>query len=260
MIDIISLFQESKSGGQNAVLCLITHTLGSTPRKIGSKMLVYSDGSIVGSIGGGNIEYLVIQDALKLMDSSTAESIDYDLSGDASMQCGGKISIYFEAAQSQSELYIFGAGHIGKVLTRYANEFAFNVVLLDNRPEMMPENKLKGVKYLCGEYSDLLKDLPFNANTFVVSTTHMHIHDEEIIAYSLQKPHAYLGMMASKRKAVLARKKWEENQTIEKNKIENVYAPIGIDINCETPEEIAISVLAQLIDVKNNQKKFKTAN
>lgn len=251
MMDVLSLFQESKARGQNAVLCLITATQGSTPRKIGSKMLVYADGSIVGSIGGGKIEHLVIQDALKLLDSSVSKSIDYDLSGDAAMQCGGKLSVYFEAAQSQSKLYIFGAGHIGKVLSRYASEFAFQVFLLDNRPEIMPENKFKGVQYLVGEYSDLFAELNFDANTFVVATTHKHIHDEEILAECLTKPHAYLGMMASKRKAALARKKWSENSELEQEKIDKIFAPIGVDISCETPEEIAISVLAQLIDFKN---------
>ena len=167
MIDILSLFQESKSDGQNAILCLITQTHGSTPRKIGSKMLVYTDGSIAGSIGGGNLEYLVIQDALKLLDSSFSKSIDYDLSGDAAMQCGGKVSIYFEVAQNQPNLYVFGAGHIGKVLARYASDFAFNVVLLDNRQDIMPENKVKGIQYMVGEYPSLLEDLSFNSNSAV---------------------------------------------------------------------------------------------
>ncbi|MDA3906590.1 MAG: XdhC/CoxI family protein [Bacteroidales bacterium] len=251
MIDVLSLFQESKIGGQNAILCLITSTQGSTPRKIGSKMLVYADGSIAGSIGGGKIEHLVIQDALKLIDSSVSKSIDYDLSGDAAMQCGGKVSIYFEAAQSQAKLYIFGGGHIGKVLSRFANEFAFQVFLLDNRPEIMPENKIEGIQYLVGEYNDLCEELKFDTQTFVIATTHKHLHDEEIIAKCLAKPHAYLGMMASKRKAALARKKWAENSDLEADKIDKVYAPIGVPINCETPEEIAISVLAQLIDFKN---------
>ncbi len=251
MIDVFSLFQESKAGGQNAVLCLITSTQGSTPRKIGSKMLVYADGSIVGSIGGGKIEHLVIQDALELLDSSVSKSIDYDLSGDAAMQCGGKVSIYFEAAQSQAKLYIFGAGHIGKVLSRYASEFAFQVFLLDNRAEIMPENKMKGIQYLVGEYSDLIEELIFDTNTFVIATTHKHTHDEEIIAECLTRPHAYLGMMASKRKAALARKKWAENPDLDTAKIDKVHAPIGVPIQCETPEEIAISVLAQLIDLKN---------
>lgn len=251
MIDVLSLFQECKTSGKNGVLCLISSTLGSTPRKIGSKMLVYADGSIAGSIGGGKIEHLVIQDALKMMDSQLAKSIDYDLSGEAAMQCGGKVSIYFEVAQSQSTLYIFGAGHIGKVLARYASDFAFKVVLIDNRSEVLPENKEKGVQYLIGEYPELMPDLEFNPHTFVVATTHKHIHDEEIIAFCLQKPHAYLGMMASKRKAALARKKWKENSEIEQEKIDKIESPIGIKIACETPEEIAISVLAQLIDYKN---------
>lgn len=251
MIDILSLFQECKTKSKNAVLCLISQSSGSTPRKIGSKMLVYPNGNIEGSIGGGKIEHLVIQDALNLMDSSTSKSVDYDLSGDAAMQCGGKVSIYFESAQSKAALYIFGAGHIGKVLSRYASEFAFKVVLLDNRPDIIPENKVKGVQYLTGEYFDLLKELSFNSNVFVVASTHKHIHDEEIIAYCLKKPHAYLGMMASKRKAVLARKKWKELPGIEQEKIDNIFAPIGVPIHCETPEEIAISVLAQLIDFQN---------
>lgn len=251
MIDILSLFQESKIKGQNAVLCLISQSTGSTPRKIGSKMLVYPNGNIEGSIGGGKIEHLVIQDALGMMDSSVSKSIDYDLSGDAAMQCGGKVSIYFESAQTRATLYIFGAGHIGKVLSRYALDFAFNVVLLDNRADIIPEIKEKGIQYLTGDYSALLEDLTFNTNTFVVATTHKHIYDEEIIAYCLQKPHAYLGMMASKRKAALARKKWKENLDLKQENIDAVFSPIGLPIHCETPEEIAISVLAQLIDIKN---------
>lgn len=251
MSDILSLFQECKTQGRNAVLCLISNSSGSTPRKIGSKMLVYADGKIDGSIGGGKIEHLVIQDALKLMASSSSKSIDYDLRGDAAMQCGGKVTIYFEASQSSANLYIFGGGHIGKVLSRYAKEFSFKVILLDNRPEIIPQIKLDGIEYMTGEYSDLLKNLSFDEKTFVVATTHKHLHDEEIIAYCLQKPHFYLGMMASKRKAALARKKWAENPEIESDKIDKIFAPIGVSINCETPEEIAISVLAQLIDFKN---------
>jgi len=252
MTDILSLFQECKKQGKPAVLCLITQTQGSTPRKIGSKMLVYANGAIEGSVGGGKIEYLVIQDALKMMSSTLSKSVDYDLSGDAAMQCGGKLSIYFEAAQNQVSLYIFGAGHIGKVLSKYAVDFSFRVVLLDNRPEIIPANKISGVEYLSGEYEDLLPQLIFDANTFVISSTHKHLHDEDIIAFCLQKPHAYLGMMASKRKAVLARKKWKENPALDAAKIDAVHAPVGIPIACETPEEIAVSVLAQLIDAKNN--------
>lgn len=251
MIDILVEFNSSKKSGQNATLCLITNTLGSTPRKIGSKMLVYADGTILGSVGGGKIEHLVIQDALKLQNTSNTKSIDYDLSGDAAMQCGGKVSIYFEVAQSQAALYIFGAGHIGKVLSAYANNFDFNVVVLDNRPEIFPTEKVNGIEYLSGEYDELLTNLKFNNTTFVVATTHKHIHDEEIIAYCLQKPHAYLGMMASKRKSALARKKWAEDSNLDPEKIERVYSPIGMTMACETPEEIAISVLAQLIDIKN---------
>lgn len=251
MSDILSLFQECKIQQKNAVLCLITNSSGSTPRKIGSKMLVYADGKIDGSIGGGKLEHLVIQDALKLIESSFSKSVDYDLSGDAAMQCGGKVSIYFEASQNSPRLYIFGAGHIGKVLSRYASEFSFEVVLLDNRAEIMPQNKIEGVKYLIGDYGELLNNLTFDSKTFIVATTHKHLHDEEIIAYCLQKPHFYLGMMASKRKAALARKKWAENDKINTEKIDKVFAPIGVSINCETPEEIAISVLAQLIDYKN---------
>ncbi len=251
MIDVLSLFQECKSGGKNGVLCLISSTSGSTPRKIGSKMLVYQDGSIAGSIGGGKIEHMVIQDALAMMNSQLSKSVDYDLSGDAAMQCGGKVSIYFEVAQSQSTLYIFGGGHIGKVLAKYASDFAFKVVLIDNRSELMPENKVNGVKYLIGDYTEIVQKLDFNPHTFIVATTHKHIHDEEIVAYCLRKPHAYLGMMASKRKAALARKKWKENPDLDQEKIDNVMSPIGIQIACETPEEIAVSVLAQLIDFKN---------
>jgi len=251
MVDVLSLFQESKTNCQNAVLCLVTNTVGSTPRKLGSKMLVYADGSIAGTIGGGNLEHLVIQDALKLISTSTNKSIDYDLIADAGMHCGGKVSVYFEIAQNQFSLFIFGGGHIGKVLSKYANELGFKVTVLDNRPEIFPEQRDKGIKYISGEYPDLFENVDFDKNSFVIATTHKHIYDEEIIAYCLRKPHAYLGMMSSKRKAALIRKRWESLPDIDQEIVKRVFAPIGVDIQCETPEEISISVLAQLIDFKN---------
>lgn len=249
MNKIYSSLAKLNESGKSAVLCLVTQSFGSTPRKAGSRMLVLSDGSTEGTVGGGKIEFQVIEEARKILNTNQTKTIEYSLGNDLGMQCGGKMNIYFEAMNAAPRLLIFGAGHIGKVLAKMAMNFHFNVSLIDNRPEVLNEIA-PGIEIIHKEFSDAYKELVFRENDFVVITTYKHTYDEEIAAYVLEQPHAYLGMMASKRKAAVARKKWEE-KGIDPIKIEKIFSPIGVDIQCETPEEIALSVMAQLVDQFN---------
>ena len=239
--------------GHSAVLCIVTQSLGSTPRKAGSKMLVFNDGSIEGTVGGGKIEFFVINEAKKMMNSSKSKTIEYNLGSDLGMQCGGKMTIYFEVVNSAPRLLIFGAGHIGKVLSDMAVNYHFNISLIDNREDVF-KNIREDVKMINESFPEAYEKMDFRENDFVVITTYKHTYDEEIAAHVLQQPHAYLGMMASKRKAALAKKKWAD-RGIEEGKIAKVFSPIGVDIQCETPEEIALSIMAQLVDELNRLQK-----
>ncbi len=253
MNKIYSSLAKLNKSGKSAVLCLVTQSFGSTPRKAGSRMLLISDGSTEGTVGGGKIEFQVIEEAKKMLHSSQTKTIDYNLDSDLGMQCGGKMTIYFEAVNSAPRLLIFGAGHIGKVLSAMATNYQFDVSLIDNREDVF-KNINDGVKIINESFPEAYENIDFRGNDFIVITTYKHTYDEEIAAHVLNQPHTYLGMMASKRKAALARKKWAE-RGIEDEKIAKVFSPVGVDIQCETPEEIALSIMAQLVDELNKMQK-----
>lgn len=236
-----------------AVLCIIIASDGSTPRKAGSKMLVFPNGDIKGTLGGGSIEHAIIEEAMELMHSHQVKTKQYHLGNDLGMQCGGQTTVYFESLNAAPRLFIFGAGHIGKELSEMAMPFGFDVTLIDNREEL--EKKDWGrAHFFMKDFKEACHSIDFRSDDFVIVTTYKHLYDEEIVAYILNQPHAYLGMMASKRKAALAQKKWLE-KGIPKTAIDQVYAPVGLKIQCETPKEIALSIMAQMVDELNKMRK-----
>lgn len=252
MDEVIQSLIEIQEQKKVAVLCIITEALGSTPRKAGSKMLVFPDGSIKGSVGGGSLEHTVVEEAHKLMHSHHIKTVQYDLGDDLGMQCGGHIKVYYETINVSPRLIIFGAGHIGKVLCELSLPFGFDVTLVDNREELISGNWGKA-NFICKDFIEACHDIEFRSDDFIVVTTYKHLYDEEIVAYILSQPHAYLGMMASKRKAILAQKKWL-GKGLAQEAINQVFSPIGINIKCETPREIALSIIAQIVDEFNKMR------
>lgn len=256
-MNLYSEIDEIRNSGRRAVLCIITETSGSSPRKAGSKMIVFEDGSIKGTIGGGAIEFQAIREALSLIGKTEPVKKIYQLEEDLGMHCGGTMEVFFEPFGPKNRLFIFGAGHIGRVLARYAHELGFRITLFDNRPEIF--NEFDTSLYACvgGDYIENIKNTAFDNNTFVVIVTHKHIHDEDILVACAPKAHAYLGMIGSRRKVAEATTRFLENKLMTEDQIKEVDMPIGIPLKVETPEEIAISILAKLIDVRNSQKKLK---
>jgi len=256
MDKVIQSLIEIQEQKMAAVLCIITETLGSTPRKAGSKMLVLPDGSIKGSVGGGSFEHQVIEEALKMMHRHQIKTVQYDLGIDLGMQCGGHIKVYFETINISPRLIIFGAGHIGEILSKMAMPFGFEVMLVDNRDELKDKN-WAGATFVAKDFTKACQEIDFREDDFVVVTTYKHEYDQEIVAYISSQPHAYLGMMASRRKAALAQKKWKELGIRQEN-IDKIFSPIGLSMQCETPQEIALSILAQLVDELNKMRKADT--
>ena len=168
------------------------------------------------------------------------------------MACGGIVELYFEPVYPKIQVNIFGAGHIGKTLARYATELGFKIVLIDNRDGIFNENDIHGVTYINKDYIEALGSLSFNQRTFSVIVTHKHLFDEEILRILAQKPFAYLGMIGSRRKVAEIKQRLTESEVFDEKTIEKIDMPIGIKFNALTPQEIAISILAKLIDVKNN--------
>jgi xanthine dehydrogenase accessory factor len=255
MDDIYSQISTVQKAGTPAVFCLVTGTQGSTPRKAGSKMIVFPDKHISGTIGGGSVEAQAIEDALEILTTGSAFKKTYHLEEDLSMKCGGSMEVYFEPVGMLPVLYIFGAGHIGKVLARYACDFGFRITVFDERPGIFSEWQLSGVHCVEGDYLISIENACFDNNTFVVILTHLHIHDEKILGIVARKNTAYTGMIGSRKKVAEITHRLQERGALTLEEIKKTDMPIGIPMAAETPEEIAISILARLIDVKNTLKK-----
>ena len=240
------------SSCQEFVICIITGTKGSVPRKAGSKMIVLPDKTSFGTIGGGNIEYQAIEFCSEVLENGLPVTKKYELEEDLGMHCGGYVEVYFEPVKPSIHLYIFGAGHVGKNVARYANDLGFKVTLIDNRKDIYNDSEIPSIRFINDDYFSAIDTLNFTERTFSVILTHKHLHDEEILKILAQKPFAYLGMIGSKKKVQELRQNLIESKAADPEIIERINMPIGIKFNAQTPEEIAISIIAKIIDVRNN--------
>ncbi|MFY9307645.1 MAG: XdhC family protein [Bacteroidia bacterium] len=255
MNNIYKKILQIESGNAKAALCTIISTKGSSPRKTGAKMLVYQNGKIEGTIGGGALEKKVIEQALAVLKNNEATIVAHNLVSQLAMCCGGTVEIFIEPIMNKKQLYIFGAGHIGKSLAKFAIELDFEVTLIDERSEAFDTNDFTACTTINTHHANAIEQLVFSENTFVVILTHNHAYDREILALSSQKPHQYIGMIGSERKVAIAKKNIVASQLLTEEQAASIDMPIGLDIEAITPQEIAISILAKLIDVRNKSDK-----
>ena len=255
MDSIYEKILEIKSRGHKAALCIVTATKGSTPRKIGSKMIVLESGSIHGTIGGGALEKEVIKNALKQIKLNDAKSFKHDLLQQHNMCCGGKMEVYIEPILNKRKLYIFGAGHTGQALSRLMVKLDFDVFLIDDRANFINAIDIANINKMNVKFDKALPSLPFDQSTFIVIMTYSHPVDRSILSYCLKQPFAYLGMIGSKRIVKMTKKMFTEGEMATTKELSRVDMPMGIDINAEGPEEIALSIAAKLVEIKNHVSK-----
>jgi len=247
--DIFIEINEARKGSKKAALCTLIETKGSTPRKAGSKMLVYEDKIISGTIGGGSIELSIIEKAIEVIDKNSTGKFIFDLEEDLDMRCGGYVEVFIESLNQKNYLIIFGAGHVGKAVAGFASQFGFEITFVDNRENII--SGIKNHKIINKDYINAFKDIDFTDKSFIIVTTPNHEFDEEVTAACLKEPHVYLGMIGSKKKVATTKKNLLKKGFSEEE-IENIDMPIGIKFNAQTPDEIAISIVAKLIDVRNS--------
>ncbi len=252
MEDTLFKLSEYKQQNKPFTLCIVTHTQGSTPRKAGAKMVVFEDGKTEGTVGGGSIEQKAIADALEVLKAGKPQIKNYKLEDDLGMHCGGKASIYFEPVNVNPNLYIFGAGHVGREVGRYAADIGFKIIFVDNRPDIDKGQPVDFAEFMTDEYIDATEKIDFKTRDFVVITTPKHTYDEAIMQRIAKKDVAYAGMIGSKRKVAEARKRLLEEKANTEEELNRIDMPIGIPFKAETPKEIAFSIVAKLIDVKNS--------
>ena len=227
MISIYEKIGELNKQHKACALCTIVSTSGSAPRKQGAKMLVLENGRIFGSIGGGALEKKVIEDALLSIRTNNAQLKEHALVYDHGMCCGGKVTIFIEPIMPQKKLYIFGAGHIGRALAKYAKETGFNVSLIDERPSVIGDITENHMEKLCKPHTKAFQELEYDENTYVAVITHDHAYDREIVAYWGNKDIAYLGMIGSARKIEIAKKTFRKGGLLSEEQMECIDWPNG---------------------------------
>jgi xanthine dehydrogenase accessory factor len=256
MIDIYEEIVKLKKAGKSAAVATVISARGSTPREEGSKMLVRSDGSIVGSIGGGNLEALVQKAALEIIASGKAQTIHFDLSekdaAEVGMICGGVTDILIEPIIPAPMLYIFGAGHISISLATIGKMLDFSITVIDDRADFANKERFPGVDEIYAkDMNQVFEKLNVNESSYIVIVTRGHAHDEVVLEWAVTTPAFYIGMIGSKTKNQTIYNHLKE-RGVTQEMLDRVYAPIGLKINAETPEEIAVSIMAEIIRVKRN--------
>ena len=247
----IAEIEENQEAG---VLCTIVRSQGSTPRHAGSKMLVKADGTIIGSVGGGELENRTITAALEIISNGKPGWLEYSLNdpaqGDPGL-CGGQVEIYMEPIIPKSTLVIVGAGHVGQAVAHLAQWLDFRIVVSDDRPEFCnPETVPNADEYFPVPLEELSEKMKITPWTYVVMTTRSVDVDVPGLPGLLDSPAAYIGVIGSRRRWETTRKQLISVGE-DPEKIERVRSPMGIKINAETPEEIAVSIMAEIIQIRH---------
>ncbi|RME86891.1 MAG: XdhC family protein [Anaerolineae bacterium] len=254
MPTIYQALAELEAKHQPAALCTVVRSRGSTPRHSASKMLVYPDGRILGSIGGGELENRVIQAALEAIRDGQARLLEYNMSdparGDPGV-CGGQVEVFVDPILPPPLLLVVGGGHVGKAVVHLGKWLGFRVALADDRPEFCTPEAVPGADaYYPVPLSELPQHVEITPQTYIVLATRGVDIDAPGLPTLLQTPAAYIGVIGSRRRWATTTQRLRE-QGVAEEQIQRVHSPIGLEIQAETPEEIAVSILAEIIMLRN---------
>lgn len=254
MKSIYQALIELEKNNKSAALCTVTRSEGSTPRHVGSKMLVYSDGHFIGTVGGGELESRVVKAALESIQNETAQTLSYTMAdpsrGDPGV-CGGQVEVFVEPILPVPLIVVIGAGHVGKAVVHLAKWLGYRVALSDDRADFCNETVVPNAD---AYYPVLMNELPKHINidkhTVLILTTRGSAIDAAGIVPLLDSPAAYIGVIGSKRRWATTVKALKENG-VDEAKIAKVHSPMGLELQAETPEEIAVSIMAEVMMIKD---------
>jgi xanthine dehydrogenase accessory factor len=257
-MDIFEEISKLKRQGRRAALATIVNVRGSIPSVAAAKMLVFEDGSILGTVGGGCVEGDVRRGAQEVMRDEKPRTYTFNLDqtpdDDTGLVCGGSLQVFVEPILPTSPLFVFGAGHVGLAICRVGTLAGFDVTIVDDREafanrERFPEAR----EVLCGDWDSVLAGIAPPDSAFLAIVTRGHRHDMGVLRWALETPARYIGMIGSGRK-VLAIFDQLTEEGIPREHLERVYAPIGLEIGAVTPEEIAVSVVAEIIGIRRRSE------
>jgi xanthine dehydrogenase accessory factor len=252
-MDLFEEIVKMRRAGQRGALATIVHTNGSIPSYESSRMLVREDGSIAGTIGGGCVEADVWAAAKEVMRTESPRKMVFHLNNEASYDngliCGGTLEIFVEPVLPQPMLYVFGGGHVSMAMAKAASAAGFGIGVVDDRAAFANKERFPMAQEVFTGYEEAFQKIQPNSSTYLVIVTRGHKDDMRVLAWAVRTPARYVGMIGSKRK-VLSVYKALEHEGYRPEEFERVYAPMGLEIGALSPDEIAISIVAELIAVR----------
>ena len=255
-MDIYDEIVRLRKHGQKCALATIVQVNGSIPSYESAKMLVREDGSMMGTIGGGCVEAEVWTAAREVIDSEKPKHLTFSLGQDAAYDtgliCGGQLNIFVEPVVPQPRALIFGGGHVSKGISKVANLAGFATTIIDDRvafanPDRFPEAE----ETFADEYEAVFPKLTVTNSTYLIIVTRGHRDDMRVLRWAVTTPARYISMIGSKRKTISVIHELEK-EGFPREVFEKVFAPMGLEIGAETPEEIAVSVVAEMIAMRRS--------
>jgi len=252
-INVLKRVTEEMAGNRSVALVTVTEATGSTPGKTGAMMAVLADGSSYGTVGGGKLEGEVTKAARECLETGADQLLSYHLKDDADgigMQCGGDAQVFIKIFKPQNQLILVGGGHIAQALYQLGIMVGFRVTVVEDRKEFANRERFpEAEQLLVGDMGEMMMAMSLTNGSYVVIVSRGHQTDEQSLRGVLGKPAAYVGMIGSRTKVAHTIKSLRETGVPEEQ-IRQVYMPIGLNLGGQKPEEIAVSIMAQILSVK----------
>ena len=253
-VNVITALSECLRTNTPAALVTVVATTGSAPGKPGALMVVQSDGSTIGTVGGGSLEHRITRQAIQCIGLGKNKEVSYDLQSNAElgMSCGGGVRAFIKVFKAAPQLILIGAGHIGLELYKIGRLQGFQIVVFDERPELATKERFPDATLIVvDDLATRLKTYEFHPDCYVTIATSSHETDGLVLEAVIDSDASYIGMIGSKSKI---RKIFEYllSQGIQRERVEKVFAPMGLNIASIRPGEIAISIIGEILLVKNN--------
>ena len=255
--EVFAALAEALERGEEVALVTIVAAQGSTPQRVGAKMLVYPDGRTVGTIGGGCYENDAFWKAREAITNRRPLNVKYELNDDFAQEtglvCGGQMEVFIEPVEASPDVYVFGAGHVGYFVAKMAHEVGFRVHVIDDREKFASSERFgEGIDVIVDNIPQWLAAHTLPPTAYAVIVTRGHTHDLDTLRALTVAPLRYLGLIGSKAKVRRIFDALVEEGTPPQS-LQSVHAPIGLDIGAITPQEIAVSIVAQLIAAKHGK-------
>jgi xanthine dehydrogenase accessory factor len=251
--EVVEALLELLTNRQRGALATVVRVSGSTPQQVGARLLLRQDGSTLGTVGGGAIEHVVLEALRQALQREQGELIVRDLAHDLGMCCGGRMEIFVEPIVPAPRLWLIGAGHVAKPTAALALSVGYEVTVVDEREELNYAERFPGCTLQLDDPSDVLRRSRLDDRDWVLILTHDHQLDERALEAASGKAPRYVGLVGSRRKVlrlvqrVLAKRQGDVP-------IERLFAPVGLDIGAVSPEEIAVSIVAELIALRHGRE------